>query len=161
MSTLVGFYGSREGQLPGKSEDKKNSNSSVKPAPILPETILLQLQHRRVTVLLSTRLEEIEGTLVKVDEERGDVFLEDATHYQWDKNDVENQEKKVLAENKVREEGSSSTEVGDKKKICNEGEDSFTACHGGGKRREIRSSKSMMIQSRYIDLITPTLFGSK
>lgn len=166
MSTLVNFYADRDRRTPGKLDDKTKT-SSAKPAPILPAAILLQLLHRRVTVLLSTRLEEIEGTLLKVDDERGDVFLDDCVHYQWERNDAKDGKGlQNIEEDRRRERPSSSSSSsssstrGETKKVGEGTPALWSSCRGGGSRREIRRSKAMMIQSRYIDVITPTLFGS-
>lgn len=156
MSTLVGFYGDRARRTAGELGDSKNN--SGKPAPILPSTILLQLLHRRVTILLSTRLEEVEGTLLKVDDERGDVFLEDAVHYKWSMKEMKGAQK--VGEDKGKESVTALSDTAEIKQGAEEEQTLFVDCHGGGRRREIRRAKSLMIQSRYINVITPTLFGS-
>lgn len=80
-------------------------------------------------MLLTIGDEEIEGDLAMVDEERGDVFLRNAVHRVWRK----------------------SAGAGAKKEA--------TPCTGGGVRWVTRESKAVMINNKFISLITPTVFA--
>ncbi|KAF8275625.1 hypothetical protein TcYC6_0013580 [Trypanosoma cruzi] len=89
-----------------------------KPRAILPHEFLLSLHGRRVTVFLSYQNHELEGTLMAVDAEKGDVFLENVVHFVW----------------------SHGVAVGNVKE---------------GRRTELRRCSSAMVNSRYIEIITP------
>lgn len=152
----VNFYPSNTAVL-GKSSptaSKPSAPSSSRSAPILPASILMQLQGRRVTVLLSCRTvsygeaEEVEGVLIKADEDRGDLFLEEAVHYVWSH---QSEETKDTPERGQASASSSPSGGADKL-------EGFAACSGGGSRRQLRRSKAMMLNSKYIDLISPSLF---
>lgn len=122
--------------VPSHGAAKKDGPAKVAPVIILPYDILNDLQGRRVTVLLANNTnEEIEGLLRTVDEDRGDLFLEDAVHYVWEP---------------MTADGAADAEVTPGTRHC---------LLGGGVRRAIRECDAVMVNSRFVDLITPTLFG--
>lgn len=135
MSATINFF-TGEGIKPGSSATGGEA-AVAGPVMILPAALMMQLQGRRVTVLLSVRGEELEGDLVRVDEDQGDLLLENAVQYSWKKDE---------------DKGGSNKDDGD----SGEG---YIACTGGGRRRVIRSCKSVMVQGKFVQLVTPTVFS--
>lgn len=118
---------------PNSAAAGKAGGGAVKTQLILPYDVLVNLQGRRVTVFLATEEDELEGVLRTVDTDQGDMCLEKVIHYRW------------LADNDATEA---------------DGDEKLQSCHGGGSRRLLRRFESCIINSRYISLITPTVFGS-
>lgn len=157
MSATIDFYvgGGKNIQSVvenGKPSGASSGPSSSRPAPILPAAIMMQLQGRRVTVMLSLQHQELEGVLVQLDEERGDLFLEDVTHFIW-KSGSDANRPPHHQENKTNSVSAPVTE-----KQQSEPLEEFVLCSGGGSRREWRRYKAVMVNSKYIELITPTVF---
>ncbi|CCW68709.1 unnamed protein product [Phytomonas sp. Hart1] len=142
MSSNVKFLINESISGTGRSTNTGN-HSKPERAIILPYDILYNLQGRRVTILLSVRGEELEGILRTVDNDRGDLMLEDVVHYEW------------LAALPEGHDGTSTEHdhTGPK--------GPFRTCLFGGVRREVRRCATAMVNSKFIHLITPTLFGEE
>eukprot|EP00796_Vickermania_ingenoplastis_P008317 gene8317-5829_t len=113
-----------------KTELSRAATVNFYPTTVLPALLLEQLKGRRVTVLLSLPLqdEELEGDLSEVDQERGDLLLENAVHYRW----------------RPSSDGGDAAEE---------------SCSGGGSKCVVRRCKAVMVNSKYIDVITPSVFA--
>lgn len=142
MSANVDFNvassGGATGPTAAAGEAKKDGvAAAVGPVSILPHSLLINMQGRRVTVLLSAGKGEVEGMLRTVDAERGDLLLEDVVHFSW--------------------EATRSGGANDDKPSLPAG---MRPCAvGGGARRVLGRYDVALVNSRFIDLITPTLFG--
>lgn len=157
MSATIDFYVGKDKNIhaiDGQKPHQAAAPGSARPAPILPAAIMMQLQGRRVTVMLSLKDQELEGVLTQLDEERGDLFLEDVTHFVWSRADGD----RDRADNKKGSSDSSSANASSKSHEKSDLEDGFVPCSGGGSRREIRRYKAVMVNSKFIELITPTVF---
>lgn len=131
MSANIDFQPTAPPALAGPSSSTNDSRAGrPKATMILPYDILFSLQGRRVTVMLSVHNEELEGLLRTVDSDRGDLFLEDVVHYEW-----------------VPEGGTAA-----------DASVALRPSRGGGGRREVRRVPSAMVNSRFVDIVTPTLF---
>ncbi|CAD2218957.1 hypothetical protein ADEAN_000645000 [Angomonas deanei] len=107
------------------------NHTKVKAAAVipLPYDFLAKLIGRKVTVFLSVNQEELCGVLRSVDEEKGDLFLEEVTHFSWS----------ATARNINGE----------------------FACTGGGQKAVVRKCDSMLVSSKFINGISPTVFNSE
>lgn len=114
---------------------------------ILPYEVLSKLVGRRVTVLLTQRGAELEGTLESVDSDKGDMLLSDVVHYAW------------LPAVSASSDGA---EAEDKRKAAaaaaNRAEEGYQTCFGGGQRKEVSRCARAMVNSAFVALVTPTLF---
>jgi small nuclear ribonucleoprotein (snRNP)-like protein len=111
---------------------------------ILPYEVLFNLVGRRVTVLLTKKGAELEGTLQSVDSDKGDMFLSDVVQYNW-----------VPATSTSADDAETEEQVTDAAKRAEEG---YRTCFGGGQRKEVSRCSQAMVNSAFVALVTPTLF---
>lgn len=121
----------------GKAAASSPTLAEAKPKShmILPYEVLFNLVGRRVTVVLTRKGHELEGTLQSVDSDKGDMLLSDVVHSQWQpvKDAVEGEAEKAA-------------------------EEGFHVCSGGGRRREVSRCSQAMVNSAFVALVTPTQF---
>ncbi|KPA85429.1 hypothetical protein ABB37_01735 [Leptomonas pyrrhocoris] len=132
------------GKATGASSPLSNSDTKSKSHMILPYEVLFTLVGRRVTVVLTKRNFELEGTLQSVDSDKGDMLLSDVVQYHW------------LSTANTSADGAEAEEKG--AEAASKAEEGYRACFGGGQRKELSRCSQAMVNSAYVALVTPTLF---
>ncbi|KAK7200972.1 hypothetical protein NESM_000156500 [Novymonas esmeraldas] len=127
-----------------------SSSTKSKSHMILPYEVLFNLVGRRVTLLLTIGAQELEGTLQSVDSDKGDMLLSDVVRYAWTPSRTPAAAGDTAAE-ASRSRGGATGETAE--------DDSFLPCIGGGQRRELSRCQQAMVNSRFVALVTPTLFA--
>ncbi|KPI83442.1 hypothetical protein ABL78_7528 [Leptomonas seymouri] len=120
------------------------SHAKSKSHMILPYEVLFKLVGRRVTVVLTKKGFELEGTLQSVDSDKGDMLLSDVVHYHW------------LSTASASADGAGLEEK--TAEAADKAEEGYQTCFGGGQRKELSRCSQAMVNSAFVALVTPTLF---
>lgn len=154
--TVTAATGTAGGPARAGEGGKPAADAPAAPVIILPYDILNNLQGRRVTVLLSIKKEELEGTLRSVDADRGDLFLEDVVHYAWE---ATVPAAPTAAAAAAPAAAAAAVTPSDEGSAGGRASAVRPCVVGGGGRRILNRCDAVMVNSRFIDVVTPTLFG--